>query len=195
MRAYLRPIPIPPSISSATVSLEQIALSPSQIQQSHCGCDWIATLWNLDGDVVPFSYSTSGIDWSNTGHITSFTSPPMHLDPVTIPYNPAETRFACLTNDKYLLETIVGNGARDAMIWTASGTPHNTVDMNYLSNQITVIDLLSKPSPFSRTCSQPSFNDYLHLEDLLRLISSKSCVMMFLTNCNSIERLSITQVM
>lgn len=43
-----------------------------------------------------------------------------------------------ITNDKYLLESVVGIQSRDSMIWTATGIPHNTVNLNFLSQQIMV---------------------------------------------------------
>jgi hypothetical protein len=133
-------------MNSSQVSLEQIALSPAQVLQSHCGCDLIATVWNLDGDVVPASYSTHGMDWSNTGHVAALSAQPVHLDPTSIPYNPAETRVASLIKDKHLLESIAGSQSQDSMIWTATGMPHNTVDMTYLSSQLTVRASIPSPS-------------------------------------------------
>lgn len=126
-------------MNSADISLDQISLSPAQVSQSHCGCDLVATLWNMDGDILPVSYSTNGLDWSNTGHMSALRgSSPIHIDPIMIPYNPAESRVAALSHDKSLLESIAGSVSRDSMIWTATGMPHNTVDMTYLSSQITV---------------------------------------------------------
>jgi hypothetical protein len=155
VRAYLRPIAVPPALNSAQVSLEQIALSPAQVLQSHCGCDLIATVWNLDGDVVPVSYSTHGMDWSNTGHAAALSSQPIHLDPTAIPYNPAETRVASLVKDRHLLESIAGSQSQESMIWTATGAPLNTVDMNYLSSQLTV-RVPSAPPSHDRPSSPPS---------------------------------------
>lgn len=106
----------------------------------------------MAGDIIPVSYPTNGLDWSNTGHInattiattttaTTTTSSYIHIDPIVVPYNPAETRATMLTNDKYLLEVISGNQTRDSMTWTATGIPHNTIDFNYLSQQIMVRDI------------------------------------------------------
>jgi hypothetical protein len=138
LRAYLRPVPVSAPLNSSDITLEQIILAPAQVHQSHCGCDLVGTMWNVAGDVVPAAYLTGGMDWSNSGHVAALSSAPIHIDPTLVPYNPGETRIAMQTHDKYLLDAIVGIQSKESLIWTATGMPHNTVDLEYLSRQILV---------------------------------------------------------